>query len=122
MFPMVEIEVEGLRGRVSIQALLDTGFSDCLCLPTDIAVELGLPLGGSNLIEYADGRQRKELYFKGQVTFVGVTQTVDIYLTDSDEPLAGMKLLQGCQVLLDIPREKVKITRIKPKKKKTDQP
>ena len=121
MFPMVEVEVEGSRARTKVRALLDTGFTDFLCLPTEIAVQLGLELRGWNFIEYADGTEKRELYFTGKVAFEGRKRKVEIYLTDSDEPLVGMKLLRGCQVLIDVPKKKVEITRT-PKKKKTDEP
>ncbi|MBI3410505.1 MAG: aspartyl protease family protein [Planctomycetes bacterium] len=116
MFPMVEVEVQGLRGRANIPALLDTGFSGYMCLPTDLAVELGLQLAGTNVVEYADGRQKRELWFKGKVALKGVTRTAQIYLTDSDEALIGMKMLLDCRILIDVSKNHVRINRIAPKK------
>jgi clan AA aspartic protease len=119
MFPMVDGDVEGTQGRTKVRALLDTGFSDYLCLPTEIGVRLGLKLAGRNPVEYADGTQKQELYFKGRARFKGKTKTVEIYLTDSDEALVGMKMLHGCRVLLDVAEKKARITRTKNKKSKT---
>jgi clan AA aspartic protease len=116
MFPMVNVKVAGTRGQAKVSALLDTGFSDCLCLPTETAVRLGLELAGQTPVEYADGTRKEQLFFKGKVRFERKTRTVDIFLTDSDEALVGMKLLQGCRVLIDVPAEKVRISRAKPKK------
>jgi clan AA aspartic protease len=116
MFPMVDVDVGGTRGQAKVRALLDTGFDGYVCLPTETAVRLGLDPTGSTMVEYADGRQQKELRFKGKVRFKGKTKTVEIYLTDSDEALVGMKLLRGCRVLIDVPDKKVRITRTKTKK------
>ena len=117
MFPTVRVIVEGQRDKAAVDALLDTGFSGFLCLPTEKAVELGLMLKGRDIVEYADGTRKDEIYFEGKVAFAGKTIVSEIYLTNSDEPLLGIKLLEGCQLLLDFVNEKLKVTRIKPKKK-----
>ncbi|MBI3821058.1 MAG: aspartyl protease family protein [Planctomycetes bacterium] len=120
MFPAVDLEVAGTRGKAKVRAILDTGFTGFLCLPTEVAVQLGLELKGRDTIEYADGTQKQELYFTGKVRFKGATRTVVIFLTDSDEALAGMELLEGCRVLIDVPAQKVRISRIA-KTKKSDE-
>lgn len=120
--PVVEVDVEGTRESVKVRALLDTGFDGYVCLPIGTAVRLGLTLKSSTIGEYADGRQKRELCFKGKVRFKGKTRIAEIYLTDSDEALVGMELLRGCRVLLDIPGKKVRITRATKTKKNLTKP
>src|SRR5947207_13742781 len=100
MTPKVDLEVIGSRGPVGVTAILDTGFDDDLCLPTEVAVTLGLPLIGKEIVELADGTQRWELVFSGSVRFLGRTRRVRIVLTDSEDALVGTGLLSDRPVCI----------------------
>ena len=93
---------------VGIKAVLDTGFDGEICVPTDLAVTLGLELFATRLVEFADGSQKKELLFKGSVRFRGVKKDVEILLTTGEEGLVGTELLKGHVVTLDFPNEQVR--------------
>jgi len=71
MTPTTAIEVGGTRARISITAVVDTGFDGQFCLPMHLAVRLGLELMGAELVEFADGSKKQELYFRGWVRFLG---------------------------------------------------
>lgn len=114
MTPMVDLKVVGSRGPVSVTAILDTGFDDHLCLPTRLAVTLGLVLIGKETVELADGTQKQELVFSGSVQFLGRTRKVRIFLTDSEDALVGTELLADCRLTIDFPTGKVKLTRKPP--------
>ena len=59
MTPTFSLSVGGFRREVEITAVVDTGFDDCLCLPTDLAVTLGLELFTTADVELADGSIKK---------------------------------------------------------------
>jgi len=101
----------GSRTRVPITAIIDTGFEGSICLPTVLAVRLGLELTGQTEVELADGTIRRQLVFGGSVHLLGETREVAIYLTDSDDALLGTALLDGCRLTIDFPMGKVKLVR-----------
>lgn len=101
MKPRTNIEVIGSRSTLSLSAVIDTGFSVDLCLPTEIAVGLGLELTNRHRTELADGSVHAQLVFAGRVKFVGEERDVDIYLTDLDEALIGTGLMDDCRLTID---------------------
>src|SRR5438876_6942679 len=111
MTPTVELEVLGSRGPVAVTAILDTGFDDDLCLPTEVAVTLGLSLISKETVELADGTEKRELVFSGSIRFLDRTRKVRIFLTDSKDTLVGTGLLSDCRLTIDFPTGKVMLTR-----------
>ena len=101
MTPYVEIEVVGTRRSVVLPAMFDTGFDGGACVPTAIAVTLGLELIGDGTVEYADGRRERELVFGGSVKFLGMEREAEISLTEGDEALAGTGLVAGYRAVID---------------------
>ncbi len=112
MTPMVNVRVAGTRKRISARAILDTGFEGQLCLPIDMAVPLGLELCGKTWYQLADGKVQRDLLFKGNVFFLGKKRRVIISLTEGDA-LVGTELLSDCRLLIDFPKEKVRLARSK---------
>jgi clan AA aspartic protease len=110
MTPMADVEVAGIRRKVAVKAVIDSGFDGHLCLPTESAVNLGLELSGRNEVELADGSRIRELVFKGVVHFPGKKRRVDVSLTDG-EALIGTALLADCRVIFDFPNDSVRIYR-----------
>lgn len=111
MTPTVNLEARGLRGRVPVTALIDTGFSGYLCLPTHLAVGLGLELTGETNVELADGTVKRLFLFSGAVKFLGKTRKVHISLTDSRDALIGTALLADCRLSIDFPTGNVRLER-----------
>ncbi len=93
--PKVSILIKGHKGEHSVDAVIDTGFDGFICLPTSLAIQLGLELCGAQGVELADGSQHEELVFTGTTTFDGETCTVEIALTESDDALIGTELLRA---------------------------
>jgi len=96
---LVSISVIGIRDEVVLNAVVDTGFSGEVCLPVPVAIQLGLELWGSEEFELADGTCREELVFRGNVLFGGEEREVAIILTNANQALIGMELLQTQNVL-----------------------
>jgi clan AA aspartic protease len=117
MTPQVDVVVGGTRGNVQVKACLDTGFDGDICVPTEVAVTLGLELIGCEPIELADGSRKPELVFKGYAILLGKKRVVEILLTDSEESLVGTGLLAECRLSIDFSTGKVRLAHKPPRKR-----
>lgn len=98
----VPVTIVGLRQEISVEAILDTGFDGWVCLPMRLAVQLGLELCGFQTVELADGTQKEELVFSGEVIFGDKRDEVDITLTSGGDTLVGLGLLANSVVTVDL--------------------
>ena len=105
----IPISVAGSRGKITINALIDTGFSGSLSLPIELAVELGLELTGRIFIELADGSIKKELIFKGKLELDEEEKETEILLNESEETLIGASLFSNKKLELDFIENKVSL-------------
>jgi len=85
--PRLKVPVVGSRAGIAVDALVDTGFDGDLCLPTLLAIQLGLELRDVIWVELADGTLKNELVFTGVVVWEGEDREVMITLTESEEAL-----------------------------------
>ena len=106
-----EITVIGGWQTVFIEGIVDPGFNGDLCLPTQIAAQLGLVLCGLQRIELADGTKKKDLLFAGEAIFDGERKWVEIFLTDSEDALIGAGLLLERVLPIDYIEQTVEIAR-----------
>lgn len=109
MTPTAPIEVIGGRQTIEFTAIVDSGFDGDLCVPTRLAVQLGLELIGEQHVELADGTQRNQLVFAGSVRFFGATREVQIMLTDSEDALIATSLLDRYRLAIEFPGGQVKV-------------
>jgi len=109
MTPTAQADVIGARKTIAITAIVDTGFDGDLCLPTRLAVQLGLELVGEQVVELADGTRKNELVFAGSVRFFDETRAVRIMLTNSEDALLGTRLLDHYPVSINFPGGRVKL-------------
>jgi clan AA aspartic protease len=111
MTPTTQLQVGGSRGEAEVTAIVDTGFDGHVCLPTLLAVGLGLELSGQNEVELADGTRKLTLVFAGTVRFLEHERDVAVYLTESDEALIGTRLMSDCRLTIDFTTGKVQLAR-----------
>ena len=45
-WPLLTVQIKGARTEVPLEAVIDTGFDGSLCVPVEVAVQLGLDLIG----------------------------------------------------------------------------
>ena len=98
---LVTVEIMDGEGRPqSLEAILDTGFTGYLTLPTEPVQRLGLPSVGQRTFELAN----REL-FEFEAYLAGVSwhgRLSDTLVLKSDSaPLLGMTLLWGSRVTVD---------------------
>ncbi len=100
--PVVPLAVSGPAGRVrDIEAVIDTGYNGFLTLPRVLVSELGLPFVTTSQALLADGHEATFDVHRVTVLLDGESRTVDVYVSDA-APLAGMRLLDGHSVCLDV--------------------
>lgn len=88
----------------SVQAVIDTGFTDHLTLPPDIVGELGLPLRGSADVTLADGSIETLPMYRVRLLWHGQERTIRAYATPGDL-LVGMTLLSGSELRIRVMRD-----------------
>ena len=72
-----------LVNEVPIDTVVDTGFDGDLCLPIQVAIQLGLNLCDTIEVELADGTKKRELVFTGEAKLGDNKREVGIMLTES---------------------------------------
>ncbi|MEA3346342.1 MAG: clan AA aspartic protease [Chloroflexota bacterium] len=107
--PRAEISATGVRESITVDAIIDTGFNGELCLPTQIAVQLGLELSATQMAELADGTMQRELIFIGRGVFDGRERRIEISLTGGQDALLGTGLLENKALEIDFPKRTVEI-------------
>ena len=111
MTPLAEIEVIGSKNRVTLEAVVDTGFSGFVCIPILIGQTLGLELRSVHPMELANGQSVSQLVFDAQVRFLGRTFRVPVLMSDSGTALIGNDLLEDCKLTIDYPKQRLRIVR-----------
>jgi len=92
---VISIVVYGPRGAMrQIEALIDTGFTGELPLPSTLVAALGLDVLGSEQLALADGSEVASDVCPAIVIWDGQTRVIGVNTLDTDA-LLGMGLLEG---------------------------
>ena len=82
---VVSLPVQGPAGHtLEIDAVIDTGFSRFLTLPSEFVAELGLALTGVNRVFLADGSEATVDVYEVTVIWDGQARNVLAYAADTD--------------------------------------
>lgn len=88
------------RQRQAINAVIDTGFSGFLSLPSAIITALDLPWSASDIVTLGDGSETLFDLYTAIVIWDGHYR--DVYIAESEtEPLLGMAMLYGYRLQVD---------------------
>lgn len=98
---VIELEVIGLAQRAKIEAVLDTGFTGYLMLPSNLINHLILQLIGTRNVILGDGSNVTLDLYRAKVLWHNVERIVYVLRSDA-ELLVGMSLLHGSRVTLDV--------------------
>lgn len=85
-----------------IEAVIDTGADSALILPRPVIEQLSPPVGRSMRVELADGSIAWLPSYRVWVMWHGRRRAVTVLETTSDTPLAGMTLLAGSRLIVDV--------------------
>lgn len=97
----IELEIVGANDTEKVEAIIDTGFTGELTLPSDLIDRLGLPRIGELPITLGDGNEIEIDLYLGMILWQGENRIVQVLRTDS-RPLVGMSLLYGNRLTLDV--------------------
>lgn len=86
---------------LEVEAVLDTGFTGHLALPGAIIEELSLPSQGVVEASLADGSRVDLEVHRARIFWMGQPRDVEVLASEGDA-LAGMSLLYGHEVYLDV--------------------
>ncbi|MGB7532568.1 MAG: clan AA aspartic protease [Halobacteriota archaeon] len=104
----VRVEVMVRKMEMVVDAVIDTGFDEYLCLPVQIAIQLGLELSDTMEVELADGTIKKEMVFSGSAKFGEETRDVEITLTESRDALIGTRMFSYLEIDFEGKRVRIK--------------
>lgn len=101
LHPKIALTLLATDGSLhSYRATVDTGFTGELTMPFHVIARLGLALGGSNSVVFADGRSERLDYYYANVVWHGRIARVAVYPSEGD-PLVGMDMLRGSRLTVD---------------------
>ena len=80
--------------KITVDAVIDTGFTSFLSLPLAIITDLGLSWHYRDIGTLGDGSEVVFEIYKASVIWDGQNKIIDVVASESD-PLVGMGLLYG---------------------------
>ena len=110
----VKLRVRGPTGEtLTVEGIVDSGFTGCLALPRGLIDSLGLSYQGFFPGILADGSERLLDIFDATVLWDRRRRQIDVVATEGS-PLIGMALLSGHRLMMEVrPGGKVTITRLR---------
>ena len=99
---VVSLVVRGPDGHEQgVEAVIDTGFTGQITLPTELITELGLPFLGQSRAVLGDGSEILYDVFEVSVIWDGGARLVNVDAAET-EPLLGMGLLLGHELAIQV--------------------
>ena len=99
---VVSLPLRGSAGKArDVDAVVDTGFTRFLTLPSAMVAELGLGFRGVNRVVLADGSETTLEVYGVTVLWDGQPKEVVAYVSDTT-PLVGMSLLHKHNLNIDV--------------------
>lgn len=99
---IIELEVSAPGQPLHrVNVIVDTGFNGYLTLPSQMVSTLRLSFAGHRRGTLADGTIRRLDVFLAMVDWHGRPKEV-LILQAEGKPLAGMSLLEGCRMIVDV--------------------
>ena len=98
---VVELEVGGLDSSAKIEAVIDTGFTGYLTLPSALINRLNLQQAGEQRAILGDENRVVLKRYVAKVLWHGAERDVFVLQAEGG-PLIGMSLLYGSRLILDV--------------------
>ena len=98
---IIALEVSGLNQQERIEAVIDTGFTGYLTLPSVLIERIKLQQAGEQITILGDENRVVLKRYIAKVLWHGVER--DVYVLQAEGgPLIGMSLLYGSRLILDV--------------------
>ena len=101
LHPRLMISLNSQIQPIELKALVDSGFDGQVALPYFAADRLQLEAVRFAEVTYANGQKAEEIVCRGEILWHSKLRSVEIVLSDDEEPAIGTGLLQGCVVTMD---------------------
>ena len=99
---VISLTVQGPSGQArEVQAVIDTGFTGFLSLPSALATELGLPFLTNESAMLADGSLVRFNVHDATALWDGQPRRIYAHLSDAT-PLVGMRMLDRHNLSIDV--------------------
>ena len=99
----IGLTLRGVAGDdLEIEAIIDTGYTGYLILPTVLIDQVDLPWRGRVQGLLADGSLHVFDAYEGTILWNGQDRTVEVDASDTHQPLVGMGLLRGYALSVDV--------------------
>lgn len=98
---VIELEVGGLNSSAKIEAVIDTGFTGYLTLPSALINRLKLQQAGEQRAILGDENRVVLNRYVAKVLWHGAERDVFVLQAEGG-PLIGMSLLYGSRLILDV--------------------
>ena len=97
----MRVRVTGTNGQTrELDAVIDTGFTGFLTLPSAEVATLGLAFAGYQYAEFANGAIEQVEVVNGFVDWDGQQRLIEITSAET-QPLVGMSLLYGFKLTVE---------------------
>ena len=101
---VLPLTVQGAFGREQdVEAVIDTGFSGFLTLPSAAVAALGLSFDGVAWAVLADGTEGRFDVYDATLLWDDLHRRIYVYAAETT-PLAGMRLLEGHNLHVEVER------------------
>jgi clan AA aspartic protease len=97
---IISVSVKNGNSLKSFDAVIDTGFTGFLSLPTAIIIELGLQWSYRDRATLGDGSETVFDVYNAEILWNGQLREIEIDAAET-EPLLGMALLRGYRLQID---------------------
>jgi clan AA aspartic protease len=97
----IDLKIRGPNGEQQVTALLDTGFNGFFTMHSALVAALGLSWFCRHQGHLADGSSQIIDAYEASIDWEGRTKTIEVLAIDAPS-LAGMKLLQGSELRIEV--------------------
>lgn len=106
---IVNLKIVGLKEKLSIEPILDTGFNGEFSLPIRFLSQVKLQFIGTDYFELGDGTVVEKEIFAGEIIIGNIPYQVEMNLTNSKDALIGTGMLKGKVATFDFKKDTVKV-------------
>ena len=111
LYPRLAITLHSKSGPIPMKTLVDSGFDGQLAIPYFAADHLQLEVVRLADVTYANGQKTEEILCHGEIFWHNELRSIEIVLSDDEEPAIGTGLLGGCIVTMDFVTDTLSISK-----------